>query len=372
MMIRAKRRAIVTLSHRFGLITRRSHSCTSTIITSITSSEHDGCQTRRRCGSWKAAAASPLLSARGIGFLTFPCQQHSRNFHPFPLGTSCETSCRGRKNRRHFIGFPLSPFNCGVATSSAGSWIGLLLCVEGERLLVHTPTTSTDSSSVEQQNHGARTREELLGAVDRKLLMTWWFHNRDVVLHAIQNGRFADDDNDSSSPSSLGRFQQVYGQNVEYHDLFIIAQGQQAVRYSFELIALFWNVALTKVGDLQIINEASAEHPEGQEGVLGRRIIIVRVPFRVNQKLRLLPFLVFSEYNGWVELHLICKQKDENDPSLSFEIGRHDDRMAFSDSSGEDILRRVMKTPILGTSLYWFRRGHGELVQFLARFRWSR
>lgn len=218
------------------------------------------------------------------------------------------------------------------------------------------------------------------------MVKIWWALHQHVILHSIQGGHQFDHEDADASTTALSQFEleQVYAPDAEYHDLFIIAKGRAAVRCSFQLISLFWRIKLTDIGEIQVLKETDQRHQIEQktkDQEPSPVVVVARVPFRVAQHLKLLPNLVQSEYNGWVDLHLRYldnnyeENKAKGKANPIFVVERHDDRMAMDSSStpggSKDALTWALSIPVVGAGFQVFRRAHGRIVEFLSRDRKS-
>jgi hypothetical protein len=164
---------------------------------------------------------------------------------------------------------------------------------------------------------------------------------------------------------SLQQFYGVYSENAAYQDLFIYAKGRKAVRYSFELIGMFWDIQIVKIGP-------PSQHTKTDTKPTPTNT--VRVPYTISQRPKgLFSFMGWYQYDGWIDLHLRQENEDRrghdhHQQQNQWKVYDHDDRFAFYGRK-EDTLTTIQGIPLVGTLFHSFRLAHGSIVEYIAHRR---
>jgi hypothetical protein len=209
----------------------------------------------------------------------------------------------------------------------------------------------------------------------------WWQTHGRVIGHALQGRTFIDDTSEPTNETtktikvastsanqqpSLKEFQEVYSKNATYQDLFIFTTGRQAVRYSFELIGMFWEIHIVQIGPPVSFHRKSSDlviNSGKDDGLTA----VVRVPYTIAQRPKgVLSWIGWYQYQGWIDLHIRQEQAKEGQPK--WKVEDHDDRIAFHGQK-KDVLTTIQGIPVVRTVFHSFRLAHGSVIQYMARTR---
>lgn len=192
----------------------------------------------------------------------------------------------------------------------------------------------------------------------------WWKRNSDVVRHVLEGGCFLPkNETQKEIPPSLERFEEVYARDATYHDLFVVARGREAVRYSFQLIGTFWQIRLLQQGPPQHLLPNSVSTRTGS---------VVRIPYTLAQRPKHLPLWLggWYQYQGWIDLHLM---ESSSKPFPTWQVSHHVDRMgSHGEKEESDILSHLQGMPLVAPLWISFRWQHGSLVEHGARRAYKR
>jgi hypothetical protein len=246
----------------------------------------------------------------------------------------------------------------------------------------------------------------------------WWEENGFVVRHLLEGSDRNDkaddsicfvDKNNASSPNNIrNNFERVYSSDAVYQDLFIDTPPcRDAVKFSFELIARYWEIKVIEWGPPTVPlynNNRNVEKIKRSEQ--GSRTedcdVCLRVPYTVAQMPRLFSSkksliwgkILGFKYEGWIDLYLrrehpILKRNADTtitknrcvdgDASINdtWEVYRHDDRVRIilpkslqfdnktigkDGDSDKDVLSIVETIPLISIIFQRFRSAHGKLV----------